>query len=863
MAQGETSETSGVRSDNKSKLQEDLKVRKRQKKKLEEKDTPQDKVRLYEWDKEDWTDPSDLEEDLWEKPITTFSDIGVIFHFVYWPKYVSDKKSENIASWNSDQEDSTLGPIERDIIAYSQRNLESRPLQSCLYSPQRSKAQDETGSVDSDTGFEKKVVEITFPRTIVYKGEGKDFGLALRPREKPRNVKFFLTQVFTRFRNGAIVLHLGFKSLNYKLAIEKLSGTFRTIQDELVKISLNNDLKKLFKEIAKCEKRQINSDQDFKAIAVLIDEIAETATNLHEDLKNQLKGISDSIKEEVRRSGVSEFELTQLVKMWEAGEGYDPLLVKFKLDDEEALHNIQSLAASQFRLICQDPRLKAFVTADELEGIQATVPDDFKSIRQADDSPGKVSNSRQNLSPEEFSARLILLGGTIQSMDKDIHDDLLMLLKAGKLQDSKGDEGDSAQRVELAYQVPDGDKDEIPNELISTGRSLTAIGTALFDVQNLDADEMHESLRGFELDTKTRYVLVNKGTFFCIDFEDRTYDVHASRMSCSPYLWLPHGVAIYNNFVLQVADEQFRIAQDVRRESEYQAAEIRLRQLVQEDHLKEVFHYSSEKNLLKRSSDDRGIEEQLKATDRRLIAVNGILDELRENRERVLQWILEIGVGFLAALQLLSGYVALRDLVKDHWLQYVGSSFAFTLVGLGILWFYFQRANRPHSPINLDERTKWRYVWTSLGVCFLIFSVVFLWAWSFPAGSKQKPTKDPQETAATPDHNSSPTPEEADRQAVIVKQFFLHQLPRDVCRVYTTVHIVARDWIANAISAYGRMITIPPEKIKSESTVNMVTNSLNFELNVSFPRRPDARPKKDLRKFIPNSYYRRRSEIPR
>jgi hypothetical protein len=549
------------------------------------------KAVLFEWDDKaygDRWDPTDgianLQfEDLWSladtdgnnpKHLCQFPKIGIVFHFVYWPKVGSVSER---ATWPICEPDSTLDPIERDLIAYSQRDLVNRPLQSLV--------------VDED---EHRTVDVSFPQAIVYKGEGETYGMRLPGNLESRIVPFDFTRAYTRYRNGAIVFHLGLKSI----------------------------------------------------VTPFVDDL-------------------------------NEYEVTQLVKMWEGGEGYDSLTAhqtvkfggvdirKFALDEINALNITPSLTEES-----------VIIPASAHATSNTQVPD------------------------EESGNKLHLAGGTIETINIECRDYLKDYLDGVHRDEDKYitkyikldveyikanlRNGIYVSSLGPRKVLSVGNVNSGNNPLdLKVGRALAAIGTGLFDVQNLDGDEMMDSLRNFTFDTDKRVLLINKGTMLAVESEERMFDEHGHVMGCSPYLWLPHTVAIYNNYVLRAADQKFQSAKNPGIEQDYQAAEFRLRQLIQEEYIEEAFHYDLEKQLLQKCSENRGLVKQYETAKTRIQAVNGILDEMRSSRERVQSWMLELFVAVLAVVQVIAGYLQIQQIVIEK--SSLQSEFGFFLIGPLIL----------------------------------------------------------------------------------------------------------------------------------------------------------------------------------
>ena len=738
-------------------------------------------AKLFEWKETkfdfyggSWQQPTDpVAKKNKDKPLCRFREIGIVFHSIFWQQTGSE--------WPFDarvfkEEDDILDPIERDIIAYSQRDLNNRPLHSRV--------------------LDSTQVEVTFPSAVVYSGEGATYGVKLSSTGS-RTVACVLTRCCTQFRNGAIVFHLGIKPLQYPLLDDAMKRQKNNFDELLALPSVQDDLKELDSDktfkVLKDEYDKLQSDyktarkdkeilrDDGKSIERYEKEIrgrireakekSQDASELEneladleavaENVKSTEQGVEEKAREivrkikftaryikktkaklsrpltqndaaavEVRRSELSaslisaidaealnEFEITMLVKMWEGGEGYDPTKhnsVKFRrmrIDKsymDLRAKNIKNLVKSEFAtfLSCEFAYLPKF---------EVVVP--RSSI-----------NQNQEMPEEELGNRLYLIGGTIETLHAESLNFLKEYLRHIRLDDKDHATTylkDDAERIRellggmtnrrLLYGLGsprtlrratrhrlDPPIEPTPEERKKVGLALAAIGTGLFDVQNLDDDEMMESLR-FELSSEKQALLVNKGTLLAVETEERIFDAHGDDMGCSPYLWLPHTVSIYNNLVLRSAEQKFQYTSKLGREEDYQNAEFRLRELIQENYIVEAFHYQMEKDLTNRCSENRGLVTQHKTATERIHAVNGILDELRQAREGIQGWMLEIFVAVLAIVQLISGYEALNDVInstQDSSLLYAGFLLIVVALLCGSLVWYDRKFYPRKTPLQ-------------------------------------------------------------------------------------------------------------------------------------------------------------------
>jgi hypothetical protein len=627
---------------------------------------------FYEWNE----DRSQLFGGEWtaddSKDLCRFTTIGVLFHFVFWPKYGSGYEQPEDTFKTPD---STLEPIERDIIAYSQRDLNNRPLQSRIIS----------------SGRANTSVRISFPQTILYGGEGENYGIRLPHEAAIRTVTCDLTKAATLFRNGACVFHLGI-SADFSLAAYKTKerNWYHVLEWRLAKergsyavagaAELVWKLKNKFAEYHSAP----DSSQIYEQLIEHIKNVAALPVPQYPQYRLLIQACFHI--RQFHESALNEFEVTQLVKLWEGGESYDPLneggksvrgfpenRVEFGGSD------FKSFAVENFNTMLDQINPQVLDLRIRSDGVDVIIP-------------GTEQSRIITKTPEEESGnRLYLVGGTVEALNGESLEFLRTYLDeinqdrpAHATPNIKAD----VERIrEHLHRAQPRKKPSVPvlqSEKHSIGRALTAIGTGLFDVQNLDDDEMADSLKNFEFDTQKRAILVNKGTLLSIESEERMVEDHGGKMCCSPYLWLPHTVAIYNNLVLRSADQKFQSAQVPGIEQDYQGAELRLRELLQKDYIEEAFHYQLEKDLTRKCHENRGLLTQYATANRRLDAINGILDEMRHSRERIQGWILELFVAILAVVQVLSGYAALREVIGA--MPGISLTPYYTRVVLGVAW---------------------------------------------------------------------------------------------------------------------------------------------------------------------------------
>jgi hypothetical protein len=380
-------------------------------------------------------------------------------------------------------------------------------------------------------------------------------------------------------------------------------------------------------------------------------------------------------------ASLTDLELIALAKLWEEGEGYDVHAVTF--DGEP----IEVYAKRQFKRINDRQPEKLRVSKTETDLIK----------------PGSEVD-------EESGDWLHLAGGTIQINHRLAYATLKSYLDSMRAEnESQGDDFAVFER--------------------DLGRGLKGIETGLLDILNVDNDELQDSLDRFEAhqNAKDRLAVANKGTLLAICREDRLFSQHHRTMAVSPYLWLPHTVSIYNFVVLKTADQIFRqIRGESKSEDRYSSCEARMRSLIQEQGLRGVFHYPLERHVLKCCNATRGNVGQLDTAKSRLQAIDGALRGIRDNREKVSGWVLQVLLGVLAVFQLFSSYDQLNNLVERSIWPYVSMFFGSAAIIFLVASFSRKLMEDSQSKSWLLSWGLKSYIALPLAFLAMVFLVVFI-----------------------------------------------------------------------------------------------------------------------------------------
>lgn len=183
--------------------------------------------------------------------------------------------------------------------------------------------------------------------------------------------------------------------------------------------------------------------------------------------------------------------------------------------------------------------------------------------------------------------------------------------------------------------------------------AFDGIVEGIFDFQAVDAEELLDALEPTFF-RSADFIRVHRSSLVNITEKDRPMEECWNTVGISPYLIVPHAVALHNEALVNIAENILdQVTTDRRRQSV-----LRLENAVREAEfnlnryfLPNVFNYVTERTLYERSRVGRGGEDQRLATVAKLQEVKSLVEQKWEVREANGQIVITAMLGVISLLQ--------------------------------------------------------------------------------------------------------------------------------------------------------------------------------------------------------------------
>jgi hypothetical protein len=419
---------------------------------------------------------------------------------------------------------------------------------------------------------------------------------------------------------------------------------------------------------------------------------------------------------------LDEYDVIRLVKLWEGGEGvssYEPHAMQkqlgFRVRGSVELTSIGKLA---IRIL------------------------DGAGVRKRNE--GEIASASENVQP---------LAGTVQLQVgterwTPIYERLAKLRSKTEGADASfsleaiTDDFKRKHRSDLQpADVSDAIATEEADRLWSQLLALQGILCGLLNVDLADDAEMRDTfLLPMNL-TADAMLAVNKGTMLMVSDDCRLGRDLAPTLGVNPFLTIPHAALLYNEIQLNAALENARTARAKGLEENHlQRAEVEMRRALQERYLPNIFHYSRERTLFDQGVESRRFRELEKDAFQRLDGVDATLDEVREGKQRLQQFFLDLFVAILTIVQVMGNYEQLHHLATDHLFAFC-SIVGFTIL-LGAVVFVIAIKRGP----TLRPGQRFGVIAVA-GIVFWIFLYIWLRFWATDESDRMQPPNENSRTA--------------------------------------------------------------------------------------------------------------------
>jgi hypothetical protein len=284
-------------------------------------------------------------------------------------------------------------------------------------------------------------------------------------------------------------------------------------------------------------------------------------------------------------SALNEYDLIKLMKLWQPGEG-------LSRDGRDATpeHPVHFLT---FHAGAGDEAIGAGLTADEaLKQLAVNV---FRL-----DDPGRVDVAGPR-------------AGTIQVLH-------------GACEQT--DDGSGPNICREIDDVMSGEGAVDPSRRLS---ALGGIVCGLLDFLETDGDELADVFRQVAREDELVRSF-HKGTLIVASAGDRAFESEGVRLGVglNPYLLIPHGVLLHNEWWLSYAVRQLDEARGRRRTGSLESARAEVAQTLSQSLVPNVFNYEDERNLYETGLRARSLDKRERAVRERLDDLTGKLSARHE-----------------------------------------------------------------------------------------------------------------------------------------------------------------------------------------------------------------------------------------
>jgi hypothetical protein len=195
----------------------------------------------------------------------------------------------------------------------------------------------------------------------------------------------------------------------------------------------------------------------------------------------------------------------------------------------------------------------------------------------------------------------------------------------------------------------------------SFAQVICGIILGIFDFERMDTEEIDDTIQPF-LSSDSSFLVLCRGTFLKISKADELMDLVSDTIIINPYLLIPSAVLSHNEFILSEAktmlDEALGKISKLKLH-ELEAIQTELNNIVNYQHLIDIFQYRSEQTIIEKGNQQRGLVNIHNNIALRLDELFKEIKVKQENRSNLSDAFLNAFLGLIAMVQLNSIFTAL------------------------------------------------------------------------------------------------------------------------------------------------------------------------------------------------------------
>lgn len=226
-------------------------------------------------------------------------------------------------------------------------------------------------------------------------------------------------------------------------------------------------------------------------------------------------------------------------------------------------------------------------------------------------------------------------------------------------------------------------------------KALCGVLTGIFDFDEIDGNEAMDTLAP-TVDLPGCLIQMHRRTLLQISDHDRPMASCRGTVGISPYLLVPHAAVLFNEQLLEQADETAKTALRLSAPpiSALQAAHDLVDKNVRRLWLPNIFNYATERALFEKGLQGRGAMDRFWAVERRMQELKSCLGTAWERRRDIGQAVIAALVAVLAVLQVQEPVFKMIDPREPMDVKWIMLGLIAAIVAAATIWFRLRGIQR-------------------------------------------------------------------------------------------------------------------------------------------------------------------------
>ncbi|MBN2396506.1 MAG: hypothetical protein JXC36_08640 [Candidatus Atribacteria bacterium] len=226
------------------------------------------------------------------------------------------------------------------------------------------------------------------------------------------------------------------------------------------------------------------------------------------------------------------------------------------------------------------------------------------------------------------------------------------------------------------------------NSVKHFSKALCGIILGIFDFNRMNDEEIFDTIQPI-VESDSLFIILCRGSLLKISHNDEIMESVSNTIVISPYLLLPSMVLAFNENLLiearMIIDNSLNQGRKIKLH-EVNVCQSKVRNIINQKYLADIFYYSTEKEIIKYGNCQRGIDQIYLNIQHKLLDLSELINIKKEERSNFSNAFLNAFLSFIAMVQLNSLFT--------EWVFFKSHSYIFYLVEslISIALFFLIRA---------------------------------------------------------------------------------------------------------------------------------------------------------------------------